>query len=1061
MRLRPPFRTAPISHPNSLHHPYEFSTVLHDSTQPSCHRDSPLASENRLRAYLLQACLQQCKRVKTHHQFDEMPQLLAEASNTNKIIHAQSVKLGVGSKGSLGNAILDLYAKCGNVDLAEKAFNWLENRDVLAWNSVLSMYSRRGFLEQVVKTFGLLRNSGVFPNEFTYAIVLSCCARLVCVEYGRQVHCSVVKTGLASSTYCEGALIDMYAKCNCVSDARQIFDGAVGLDTVAWTAMIAGYVQVGLPEEALEVFEEMQKVGRVPDQVAFVTVISACVNLHRLSDACEMFALMPNPNTVAWNVMISGHAQRGYDAEAVKYFLKMGKAGVKSTRSTLGSVLSAIASLGILHYGLLVHAQAIKQGLDSNVYVGSSLINMYAKCEKLDAARKVFDALDEKNMVLWNAMLGGYAQNGFAHEVIKLFCNMKGCGFYPDEFTYTSTLSACACLEYLKMGRQLHSFMIKSRLSSNLFASNALIDMYAKSGALKEARKQFELIGDWDNVSWNAIIVGYVQEEEEQEAFYMFRRMNLTGIVPDEVSLASTLSACANVQALGQGKQLHCVLVKSGLETSLYAASSLIDMYAKCGVIAAAHKVFSCMPDRSVVSMNAMIAGYAQNNVEEAIDVFREMQAVGLNPTDITFASILDACIGPLLTLGIQIHCLAIKWGLLYRGDLLDVSLLGMYLKSPRKADAEILFSEFLNPKSIVLWTAVISGLTQNDCSEEALQLYREMHSEHVLPDQATFASVLHACAVLSSLRVGREIHCLIFHTGFDLDELTGSALVDMYAKCGDVKSSVQVFEEMNCKNDVISWNSMIVGLAKNGYAEEALKIFDEMKHTHVLPDDVTFLGVLTACSHAGRVSEGRQVFDTMVNNDGIQPRVDHYACMVDLYGRWGFLQEAEEFVDKLKFEPHAMIWATFLGACRLHGDDIRGQRAAEELIELDPQNSSSYVLLSNIYAASGNWDRVNFLRREMKEKGVRKLPGCSWIEVGQKKDLFVAGDKSHASAAICERFAMGAAVIRNPSGEVVGAIAEQIHAIDSLEGEAKAAQLGIQMAVTRSFNDIIVEGDY
>ena len=927
-----------------------------------------------------------------------MPQLLAQASNTNKIIHAQSLKLGVASKGSLGNAIVDLYTKCGNVDFAEKAFNQLENRGVLAWNSVLSMYSRRGFREKVVESFGSMRNCGVLPNEFTYAIVLSACARLVDVVYGRQVHCSVVKMGLDSSSFCEGALIDMYSKCNCVSDARCIFDGAVDLDTVSWTAMIAGYVQVGLPEEALKVFEEMQKVGRVPDQVAFVTVISACMNLGRLDDACEMFSKMPNPNVIAWNVMISGHAQRGYNVEAITYFLNMRKAGVKSTRSTLGSVLSAIATLGALDHGLLVHAQAIKQGLDSNVYAGSSLINMYAKCEKLDAAKKVFNALDEKNIVLWNAMLGGYAQNECACEVIQLFSNMKECGFLPDDFTYTSILSACACLEYLEMGRQLHSVIIKNRLSSNLFVGNALVDMYAKSGALKEARKQFELISNRDNVSWNVIIVGYVQEEEDDEAFYMFHRMNLYGIVPDEVSLASILSACANVQALKQGKQVHCLSVKSGLDTSLYVGGSLIDMYAKCGVIEAARIVFSCMPKRSVVSMNALIAGCVQNNLEEAIDLFREMQAVGLNPTEITFASILDACNGPLmLILGIQIHCLIVKWGLLFDGDFLGVSLLGMYLKSQRKEDADILFSEFPNPKSTVLWTAVISGLAQNDCCEEALQSYQEMRCENVLPDQATFVSVLSACAVSSSLRDGWEIHSLIFHTGFDLDELTGSALVDMYAKCGDVKSSVRVFEEMGFKNDVISWNTMIVGLAKNGYAEYALKIFDEMKQTHVMPDDVTFLGVLTACSHAGKVSEGRQIFGIMVDYYGIQPRVDHYACMVDLFGRWGSLKEAEEFVDKLKIDDD-MIWATLLGACRLHGDEIRGRRAAEKLIELDPQNSSSYVLLSNIYAASGNWDGVNFLRRAMKEKGVRKFAGCSWIEVGQKKNLFVAGDRSHTN---------------------------------------------------------------
>jgi pentatricopeptide repeat protein len=398
--------------------------------------------------------------------------------------------------------------------------------------------------------------------------------------------------------------------------------------------------------------------------------------------------------------------------------------------------------------------------------------------------------------------------------------------------------------------------------------------------------------------------------------------------------------------------------------------------------------------------MNALIAGYAQINLEQAVNLFRDMLVEGINSTEITFASLLDACHEQQkLNLGRQIHCLILKMGLQLDDEFLGVSLLGMYMNSLRTTDASVLFSEFSNPKSAVVWTAMISGLSQNDCSVVALQLYKEMRSCNVLPDQATFVSALRACAVVSSIKDGTETHSLIFHTGFDSDELTSSALVDMYAKCGDVKSSMQVFKEMSRKKDVISWNSMIVGFAKNGYAEDALRVFDEMKQSHVTPDDVTFLGVLTACSHSGRVSEGRLIFDMMVNLYGMQPRADHCACMVDLLGRWGSLKEAEEFINKLNFEPDAKVWATMLGACRIHGDDIRGQQAAEKLIELEPQNSSPYVLLSNIYAASGNWDEVNTLRREMREKGVKKLPGCSWIVVGQETNMFVAGDKSHHSA--------------------------------------------------------------
>ncbi|GLT96123.1 hypothetical protein SLE2022_137680 [Rubroshorea leprosula] len=968
-----------------------FSTTLLESTQASSLYD-----------HLLQLCVQQREKIKTHHLFDEMPQRLAQVSRTGKIIHAQSIKFGFWLTDLLPNAIVDLYAKCGNVWFAEKAFSRLEKGDILAWNSVLSMYSKQGMLEEVISCFLSLQNNGdeVFPNEFTFAIVLSACARLVNLEFGKQIHCYVVKMGLELSSFCGGSLVDMYAKCNCLASARLVFDGAIHPDKVSWTSMIAGYVQVGLPEEALKVFEKMQKDGHVPDQVAVITTINACMSLGRMADACSLFTQIPNPNVIAWNVMISGHAQRGYLSEAINFFENMRKSGVKSTRSTLGSVLSAIASLAALDFGLVVHAEAIKQGLGSNVYVGSSLISMYSKCEKMDAAKKVFEELDERNVVLWNAMLSGYTQNGQAEKVMELFSQMKASGFQPDEFTYTSILSACACLENLDTGRQMHTVIVKNKFASNLFVGNALVDMYAKSGALKEARQQFEHIKNPDNVSWNAIIVGYVKEEDEIEAFNMFRRMHLNGIMPDEVSSASILSACANIQGHKEGNQVHCFSVKSGLENSLYTGSSLIDMYAKCGATEAAYKVISSMPERSVASINAMIAGYAESDLEKAMILFQEMQVDGLKPSEVTFASLLDACGGPhKLNLGRQIHCHVLKRGLLYDEEFLGVSLLGMYINSHRNIDSKILFSEFTSKRSAVLWTAIISGLTQNDCSEEALSFFLEMRKYNAPPDQATFVSVLRACALLSSLQEGKQIHSLIYHTGYDLDELTASSLVDMYAKCGDVKSSVKVFEEMRNKYDVISWNSMIVGFAKNGYAEEALRVFHEMKQTCVVPDDVTFLGVLTACSHAGRVSEGREIFDVMVNYYGIQPRVDHCACMVDLLGRWGSLKEAEDFIDELKFEPDAMIWATLLAACRIHGDEVRGRRAAEKLISLEPQNSSPYVLLSNIYAASGNWDEVNALRRAMREKGVKKLPGCSWIEVEQKTDLFVAGDKFHPKA--------------------------------------------------------------
>ncbi|VFQ85316.1 unnamed protein product [Cuscuta campestris] len=950
---------------------------------------------------LLQLCLRQCKKINTRHLFDEMPQRL-EARRICKVIHGHSLRLGVGTKGSLGNAILDLYAKCGDVGFAENAFGELEERDVQAWNSVLSMYSKQGDFGRVIRLLGLIRKDEVLPNEFTYAIVFSACAKTTNVSFGRQAHCDLIKLGWERSSFCEGSLIDMYAKCEIVADARRVFDGAVEPDMVSWTAMIAGYVQVRLLEEGIQLYDKMLQFGVVPDQVTSITIINAYSRLGRLNEAHEFFSKIPRPNVVAWNVMISGHAKKGLELDALHMFANMRKSGIKPTRSTFGSVLSAIAGLGALEFGSLVHAEAIKLGLTDNVYVGSSLVNFYAKCEEVASAKKIFDALDEKNTILWNSMLGGYCQNGYPDEVIKLLKVMEQCGFQPDEYTYTSILSALASLESLEAGRQLHCLIIKKDLVANLCIGNALVDMYAKCGALTDSSKQFEQLKIRDNVSWNTIIAGYAQKGEEGNALDMFRQMNSSGVFPNEVALSSILSACASILALEQGEQFHCMAVKLGLETSLYTASSLIDMYSKCGDIRAARDVLSQMPCPSVVSLNAMIAGYAKNDLGEAINLTNEMRVIGLKPSTITFASLLDACDDPQRAyLGKQIHCLVLKNGLRCYEDLLGVSLIGMYMNVREKADARRLFLEFPSPKSKIIWTALISGYNHIDCNAEALQCFQEMRNSNVMPDQATFASILKASAVSSSLPDGRKIHSLVFRTGFDSDELISAALIDMYAKCGEVYSSVQVFNNMVTKNDVVSWNSMIVGLAKNGFAGEALKIFSEMKQLggSCFPDDVTFLGILTACSHAGWVSEGREVYHEMVNHYNIKPRADHCACMVDLYGRWGYLQEAELFIDQLKFEPDPKVWATLLGACRLHGDETRGKRAAEKLIQSEPHNSAPYVLLSNIYAASGNWREVNSLRREMREKGVKKLPGCSWIVVGEESNLFIAGDEAHPRA--------------------------------------------------------------
>ncbi|XP_011623537.1 pentatricopeptide repeat-containing protein At3g09040, mitochondrial [Amborella trichopoda] len=921
--------------------------------------------------------------------------LLANMKMGEKL-HCYSVKTGFELMGSLGSALVDMYAKNGEMGLAHKAFSELCERDGATWNSMLSGYSHSGSFEETAKIFELMNQEGVAPNQFTFAIVLSACAKSRELNQGKKVHSIVIKLGFESYKFCVGSLIGMYAKCGSILDGRVVFDGSVEPDIVSWTAMIAGYLQVGSVQEALELFLGMQEQGLKPDQVALVTILSACVKYGWLKEASKLFKQMREPGVVAWNAMISGHAQNGFELDALQIFGEMKLSGIKPTRSTLGSILSACANLSGLEQGLQIHSEAIKLGLDLNFYVGSALVNMYSKCGFVKEAKLCFETSGERNIVLWNAMLSSYVQNEYHLEGVRLFASMVALGFRPDEFTFGSILSACGNLGFLELGLQLHAIIIKSNIESNIFTANAIVDFYAKCGKLVEAFLQFEVIPFRDTVSWNAIIVGHAQVGYEEEALAFFHRMNLDKASPDEVSLASVLSACANIRALCEGLQLHGFCIKLGYESNLYTVSALIDMYAKCGFMECANKILIYMPESNVVSRNAIISGWVQNdNPEEAINAFKRLQVEGIKPTQFTFASILVAC-SDLLSLdkGKQVHGYTFKSGFL-SDSFLGSSVLDMYAKCQATMDAYKLFHE-IRDRSTVLWTSMISGHAQSGLNEEALDMFREMMGDmDAKPDQATFSSVLRACSSLAALSFGKTIHGLITRTGFSSDVFTGSSLIDFYTKCGAIEEARRVFEEMKVK-DLVSWNAMLVGYAKNGYAHEALNLFARMEHDGMMPDRVTYLGVLTACSHGGMVSKGRELFNCMAMKHGIMPRYDHYACIVDLLGRAGQLQEAEDFINKLPFEPDSVIWFTLLSACRVHKDNLMGKRVAERLIDLEPQNSSTYVLLSNIYAATDNWDGVNLVRREMRERGVRKSPGCSWIEVGNNTHSFVAGDRYH-----------------------------------------------------------------
>jgi pentatricopeptide repeat protein len=321
-------------------------------------------------------------------------------------------------------------------------------------------------------------------------------------------------------------------------------------------------------------------------------------------------------------------------------------------------------------------------------------------------------------------------------------------------------------------------------------------------------------------------------------------------------------------------------------------------------------------------------------------------------------------------------------------------TMMAGYFQHGRLMDAHCLFHG-MPEKDVVSWTGMIAGYTQNGHSEEALKLFLKMKQQGINPNRSTFASVLSACASIAALEQGKQIHDHILKTEYSSDVVVGNALVTMYSKCGRINVAYQVFGQMT-EQDVVSWTAIITGFAQHGSGKKALELFDRMQQVGIKPNHVTFVGVLTACSHSCLLDEGWQHFYSMTRDYGITPGVDHYACMVDLLGRMGLMTEAEDFIKNMPLQPDPVVWKALLGACAVHRNLEVGERVAKELFKLEPQNSAAYVLLSNIYATTGRWDDVTKVRFMMKNIGVQKEAGCSWIEIKNKVHAFIVGDRSH-----------------------------------------------------------------
>ncbi|KAL5568630.1 hypothetical protein UlMin_025205 [Ulmus minor] len=455
------------------------------------------------------------------------------------------------------------------------------------------------------------------------------------------------------------------------------------------------------------------------------------------------------------------------------------------------------------------------------------------------------------------------------------------------------------------------------------------------------------------------------------------------------------LQKCARTGAIMEGKACHSTFIRIGYQENTLTSNMLINMYSKCGFFDCARKVFDEMPERSIVSWNTMIGTLSRSGEEEeAFGLFVQMRREGTQFSEFTVSSVLCACAGKCAVFECrQLHGFAIKASL-DSNVFVGTALLDVYAKCGLLKEASSVF-ECMPERSAVTWSSMVAGTVQNALYEEALVLFHKAQVMGLEANQFTISSAICACAGLASLIEGKQMHAVVSKTGFGSNTFVASSLIDMYGKCGSIKEAYSVFRFVE-ERSIVLWNSIISALARHAHSLEVMILFEKMQQMGIFPDEVTYISVLSACSHMGLVDKGRKYFDLMKTDHNLSPNVVNYSTMVDILGRAGLIDEAHNLIESMPFEATASMWGSLLASCRSHGNLHLAEVAAEHLFELEPDNAGNHILLSNIYAANKKWEEVARTRKTLKESEVKKEKGISWIEIKHRVHSFMVREMNH-----------------------------------------------------------------
>ncbi|KAG0494958.1 hypothetical protein HPP92_005952 [Vanilla planifolia] len=664
-------------------------------------------------------------------------------------------------------------------------------------SSLTSSYDSQTYLTQL---------SAVHCNAYSaqYSSLIQSCIDAHSFDAGKSIHARMVAEGFLPDTYLQTKILMLYARSGELGDvetARAMFDEMTERNSTAWNTMILAYSRGKDHGEVVRLFSEMMRDGASP-------AVAALVELD-------------GGDLVAWNAVLGGYLKLSLREEACGTFLRSLRIGITPDHFTFAIVIQACGGLRSLSKGKQVHSNLIVRGYESDVFVGNSLIDMYANCGDGDSCRLVFELMTEKNQVSWNSVISSYVQLGCYEEALHLLSRMQVSGLQCDRFNLGSGLVACSALGDTKKGKQLHGYLVRRYLDTTVILGTAIVDMYSKCGSLEEAHHAFDRVDIKSDVSWNALISGYVQEQRSEEAIETYHRMR-SSVPPDEYTYGSLLSLAANQENEDIGRQIHAYMIRDGSMLNAVVKTELVRMYARCGRLREAEVIFSCMQERNSYCWNCLIEGYEENgDYFHALHLFYQMQLNGVNPDSFFLSNALSICTTlSCIARGKQIHGFIIRNAIEDHG-ILRCMLVVMYAQCEnmgyackvyeKARDKDVflhntMISTFLNcgkvseaggmfdqmeEKSTVSWNIMLSGYSKAGLKDEMFRTFSRMTREGVNCESSTLVPLFNLCASLPALELGQMLHTVVIKRGLSLSSLIlDSVIVDMYSKCGSLKEA-------------------------------------------------------------------------------------------------------------------------------------------------------------------------------------------------------------------------------------------------------------------------------